>query len=199
MNGTYGPATWANVLYFLLGDVGTHTPGEVIQSVAAAAVQLYSTILASAFSSHWAINSTTVTYRDAADSIVRLRVADAFAGTNGTGDQEAQVAYLINWATSDPRRGGKPRTYIPGVPDNAVADSARLTTGEVAAINSAIVTWLTAILTPGGSRLVAMQLVEMSFRNGGTWRDSAVTFPILGGVCNPVVATQRRRVDRLRA
>jgi len=38
----------------------------------------------------------------------------------------------------------------------------------------------------------------MSFRNGKTWRDTAASWPIYAGVANTVIATQRRRVNRLR-
>jgi hypothetical protein len=43
-----------------------------------------------------------------------------------------------------------------------------------------------------------MQLVELSFRNAGADRGAAIDYPIIGGTLNPVVATQRRRVNRLR-
>lgn len=192
--GTYGPTTWANVFYVVV-SAGTHTPGEVI----AAVVEWFQDFYADGFgldelSVNWAHSFTTVTYRDAADSIVRLKVADAQAGTNSSGDQDAQVAYLINWATGDPRRGGKPRTYVTGVPDNRLLDSARVGSGVLTAINARLVTWLASEL----AATIPMQLVEMSFRNGNADRAEAATYPIIGGTVNNVVATQRRRVNRLR-
>jgi hypothetical protein len=63
-----------------------------------------------------------------------------------------------------------------------------------AAINARLITWLEA----GPLLTIPLQLVEMSFRTEKADRAEAVTFPIIGGNINPVVATQRRRVDRLR-
>ena len=114
-------------------------------------------------------------------------------GTGGSG-QDAQVALLVNWQVGDGRRGGKPRNYIPGVLDSVVADSARLDSTFVSTVSASINTWLTTIAgeTPN------FALVDMSFRDAKAWRTNAVPFPIHGGNLNEVVATQRRRVDRLR-
>ena len=193
-SGSYGPTTWANVFWFLIGTT-THTPGVVIADVATAVHDFYATAIGLGFfNTSWHHQFTTVTYRDAADSLVRLRVADAQAGTEAANEQDAQVAYLINWATSDPRRGGKPRQYLSGVWDGAMQDPAQLTSSAQTTINATLLTWLAGL----PSRSTPMQLIEESFRNGNTFRDTATHFPILGGTINPVVATQRRRVDRLR-
>jgi len=194
VSGLYGPATWANVMYVDV-DAAGHTPGDVIANCVTYAHNLYlNGIQLARLSPRWSTQLTTVTYRDATDSIVRVRVADVQAGTASGGDQDAQVAYLLNWSTGDIRRGGKPRQYVPGVPDSAMADSARLDSSLVTAIDGHLITWL-----PSGLTLTTpMQLVEMSFTNGGADRAEAVSFPIIGASVNPVVATQRRRVDRLR-
>lgn len=194
MSGSYGPATWANVLYFLVGDT-THTPGEVIAEIAAQMHSFYHDGFGLGnFSSSWSTNYCTITYRDAEDSIVRLRVSDAMAGIGDASGQDAQVAYLVNWSTGDIRRGGKPRQYVCGVPDDRIADSARLSPGTVTGITGLLLTWLAAL--PGLT--IPLELVEMSFRDGNAWRTAAAHYPIIGVSLNPVVATQRRRVNRLR-
>jgi hypothetical protein len=194
VTGIYGPTTWANVFYVLIGTTA-HTPGAVIADIVGWFNNFYDTAFNLArLSPRWTHQYTTVTYRDAEDSIVRLRVADAQTGTASGGDQDAQVAYLVNWASSDPRRGGKPRQYLPGVPDSAMLDSARLDSSLVAIVNAGLVSWLTT----GPTQPTPMQLVELSFQNGGVDRVDAVHYPIIGGTLNNVVATQRRRVNRLR-
>lgn len=196
--GLYGPSNWTNVFYLdATGAAGT--PGAVIADAALYISKFYSVGFTLArLEDHWSTTWVTVTYRDASDSIVRLRVADAMAGTGTTGDQGAQVSYLVNWGTGDPRKGGKPRQYVCGVPDQALADSAFLSSSLVSAVNTNLITWLESGPAHSYGGTTALQLVEMSFRNGNTWRDTAATYPIIGGTLNPVVATQRRRVDRLR-
>lgn len=187
-----------NVFYCIVTP-GGNTPGQVIADVAAWFKSFYvDAINPVRLPSSWSLDYTTVTYRDAEDSTVRVRVADAVAGDDEGTDQDAQVAYLINWATSDPRRGGKPRQYVCGVIDEVMADSAFISTAVQTSMSSDINTWLESALAGFGPNDTPMQLVEMSFTNGKAFRDAAVTFPIIGGTLNPVVATQRRRVDRRR-
>lgn len=194
VTGEQGPATWANVFYVVV-DAGAHTPGEVAAQIVTWFHDFYAVVFASgSFVSSFVVTHVTVTYRDAEDSIVRLRIADAFAGTGGSDQEAAQVAYLVNWATGDIRRGGKPRQYVPGVVEGALADSARLTTSIQTAINGRLITWL----EDGPTLTIPLQLVEMSFRTANADRAEAVHFPIIGGSLNPVVGTQRRRVGRLR-
>lgn len=192
--GRNGPSTWANVFYVAV-DAGAATPGAVAAQIVGWFNDFYDVVFGlGSLSSAWTHDFTTITYRDAEDSIVRLRVADAQAGTGGTDLEAAQVAYLVNWATGDIRRGGKPRQYVPGVVEGALLDSARLTTSLQTAINGRLITWL----EDGPDLTIPLQLVEMSFRNGNADRAAAAHFPIIGGTLNPVVGTQRRRVNRLR-
>ena len=193
-HGFLGPASWANVFYFDVTPGGA-TPGAVISEVATAVADLYGTAFGmGSFPTAWSTTWITVTYRDAADSTVRLRVADAQAGAHTSGYQDAQVCYLINWGTGDPRKGGKPRTYVPGVRDDVMADSAFLDATFAGAVNTNLVAWLEGL----PDLTIPIQLVEMSFRNSNAWRTDAQSYPIIGAGLNPVVATQRRRVDRLR-
>jgi hypothetical protein len=198
VSGFVQASTWTNVYYFDIGDVGSHTPGEVISTLAETVHELYNTALKTYLSNLWSVAYSTISYRDATDSLIRLRVADAIVGSQDPGPEAAQVAMLIDWATGDPRRGGKPRQYIAGLAETALVDDARLTSTVIHDYNVALLAWLESLPTPAGGRLVPLQLVEMSFRNAKTWRDNAHSYPIIGVSINPVVATQRRRVNRLR-
>jgi len=121
-------------------------------------------------------------------------VADPITGTETAAVESGQVAFLINWQTGDPRKGGKPRTYVSGVLDEETADPARVSSGTLAALNSGLATWLTDI----AGRTIPTLLVEMSFVNACAYRLTPVTRAIFGGTVSPIVATQRRRVNRLR-
>lgn len=195
--GTFGPATWANVFYV---DMTPSDPGEafVAMDLAKGAIKNLMTAFLDSLSTNWQVTRYRVTYRGTSSDTYTTTIADAATGTAGAGYQDAQVAYLINWASGDPRKGGKPRQYIVGVPDSAVADSARIDPTQVTEISADINEWLATFpLTSGSAHCVG--LVEMSFRNGNAWRTDAAPRPIVAGSLNPVVATQRRRVDRLRS
>lgn len=196
--GVNGPTTWANVFYFGASPTVSTHPVDVCNVGAIAIGHLYTDVFASFLHPDWSVTKTNVVFRDAEDSLVRYTVADAIPGTGSSDDEAAQVSYLLNWQCGDPRKGGKPRNYISGVRSDGMLDSARLQPSELATMNSAIQTWLVDQLTYSSGDQTGVELVDMSFRNGNAWRDEALTLPIFSGFVSNVVATQRRRVDRLR-
>ena len=198
-NGTYGPTSWVNIMYFLVTPVGTPTLLEVAQDVGWAMEELYNKLGYAHFSANWTHSITKVLYRDSDTDFTRVvRVADA-VGTDSSGDQDAQVSYLLNWAAGDVRRGGKPRTYVTGVPMDACADSAKLTSTFLGAMNSGLVDWFTELAAGGAPSGTELNPVEMSFINAKADRTVPQPYLITSGNVNQVVATQRRRIDRLRS
>lgn len=196
--GTYGPTLWNNVWFF-----SPITPGTLIADtfnlVKDRLHAFYNDCWRPNLSVHWTVSEYKIAYRDAEDSIVRFTLADALAGGIGAGqDQDAQVAALVNLSTGDPRKGGKARKYIPGLVTAAMADPARLDPAFVTARNTAMATWLAANLTASSGGATGLLTLELSFRNAKTWRAAAVPFEVHAATCNPIVATQRDRVDRLR-
>lgn len=198
--GFYGPATWANVLYFDINPAGPPVPTDVFILVQDVLHQLYAVQLAPHLVPDWRVTSYKIGYRDSPTSMSRVTVADAIAGSATSGaEQTAQVCYLINWVSGDPRKGGKPRTYLPGVEDSALLNSAQLNPTSQANLTTAIEAWLAYLATDSHGTATGISFVEMSFFDGKAPRSpDAVSFPILSGYCNSVVATQRRRADRLR-
>jgi hypothetical protein len=76
-------------------------------------------------------------------------------------------------------------------------DPAFLKSSYLSTINAGIVTWLSGFPYTVGTAHVD-GLVEMSFTTAKAPEIPGFPRPVVGGSINPVVATQRRRVDRLR-
>lgn len=197
--GQNGPCSWANVFYFLIGTLNGATPGDVLAMVADAVHDFYNDVWSGNWSSTCSLQETRLAYRDAEDSLVRITVADVVVGTNESDYDLGQTAYLVNWSTSDIRKGGKPRSYISGVHDASMADAAHLVGSFKSGVTTLLNTWLTGLPERTDSGIGGLQLEDMSFRNANAWRDVPVGFPIIGVSLNSVIATQRRRVNRLRA
>jgi hypothetical protein len=198
VKGSYGPTTWVNVLYFSIPGLVDVDVLLAADDVGSAAIDLYNKLGYAHFSSGWKVSSAKVLIRDSGGSAFRsVTIADA-PGTDSSGDQDAQVAYLINWYAGDVRRGGKPRQYICGVPMDACADSATLTSTFLGAMNSGLSDWFTELGDGSLPHSNVLELVEMSFIDAKAYRTTPVAYPITSGQVNPVVATQRRRIDRLR-
>lgn len=196
--GVLTPCTWENVFHFFPGTWDPANLNDVVQLVKSAVYDLYHVAFSPAgFPASWRIKTFKVAFRDAEDSLYRATVADAFGGTGGA-TQDAQVAYLINWTTNDDRRGGKPRSYIAGVDDGDMANSAELTNDALVIRSAAIQSWIDGLGARSHGTASGLVFSEISYRNGKTWRDTAKSWPIRAGSLSPYVATQRRRIDRLR-
>lgn len=198
--GTNGPSTWAVIHWFQLASTGDATAAQLATLVGA-----IRDAFGTAFIHVGAISSTThltrvkAAYRTQDGTLLRRSelVADV-VGTGSSDSEAAQVAMLINWATGDPRRGGKPRSYIPGVVDEVMLDSARLLSANVVTATNQAIAYIAAVNALTSGPLTGVKFVEMSFRDLKTYRAAAVSYDIDSGSCSTEVATQRRRVDRLR-
>jgi hypothetical protein len=191
--------TWANIFYFTVpGGISGVTFADVVTLGGQLSSAYYTNLL------HTSMHSTDTQLRrwkikliDGTSTEYRASGADNGAGTSSGALEAAQVCYLIDWVTTDPRRGGKARTYLPGVLTSALADNANLSSAALAAINTEANNFHNAVnaLTITGQLL---HMVEMSFINNKAPRAHGVGYEILAGVASNVVGTQRRRVDRLR-
>jgi hypothetical protein len=200
VEGEYGPTKWANVYYMAVGTWDPAHLDDVITLLGSAIHDLYdSAIHLGNFDNGWHLSRTKIGFRDASDSMYKSTYVVDASGTWTGGGEDAQVCYLINWTTNDPRRGGKPRQYISGVIDASQRDVANLDGSFVSGVSGRIQTWLDGLHARSSGTASGVSLLEMSFVNGNAYRSTAHTWPIRAGSFNPVIATQRRRVDRLRS
>lgn len=198
--GTLGPADWAVVHWFQLASTGIGTIADLnnlVDQIGDAYAAAFVTVGGVSTNLHFTRVRASYRTQDGAGRLRTVTIADETGTGSGT-DAPAQCAYLIDWQSIDDRRGGKPRSYIPGVVLGSMADEARIDAATVASLSAGAVAYIAATFALSHGPLVAPKLVEMSFRTGNADRVAAVTFDILSGVCSGVVATQRRRVDRLR-
>lgn len=131
------------------------------------------------------------------DKMRSVRVADEVGGSGGAAEA-GQVCYLIDWNSADGRRGGKPRSYIPGVTNASMADQAVLNASDQANMTTHANAYHNAVNAITSSPWSTIHLVDASFVNGGAYRLTPHAYEIFGGFCSNAVGTQRRRVNRRR-
>lgn len=119
--------------------------------------------------------------------IISAEVTDPVPGNDGgsgTG-QPPQVAYLVRKLSDLGGRTNMGRAYLPGVDNNRISASGALVTTEIDNINDEFAAFPAAI---GG----ATDLAEPVIFHVSSSDPTVIT----SFVCEPVVATQRRRVNR---
>jgi hypothetical protein len=196
--GTLGPATWVVVHWakalvggpVTAGDLDTLNDDVQGHFNARFTPNLSSDLHYTTLSTHLYLSDGSI-YR-------RVTIVDAIGGV-AQESEPAQVAFLIDWDTADARRGGKPRSYIPGVPEGSMGDSANVTPAARVAMSDAANGYRNDLNATVAGVLSIVEFVDMSFVLAKAWRaPKALGIPIFAGHCSNVVATQRRRVDRLR-
>jgi hypothetical protein len=108
----------------------------------------------------------------------------------------AQVATLIDWTCRDGRRGGKARSYIPGVPMANLADNAHFESDARDAMDLGARTYLADVVAAEAGPLRVTYMAQMSFVDGHAYRTVPTAFPVVGAYVRSVPATQRRRIER---
>jgi hypothetical protein len=113
-------------------------------------------------------------------------------------------AVVISWRVHRIWRGGKPRTYLPGLEDSAVDDGRRIDADKVTSIQSNARAYLTAVNAVGHGALSIESMTALRrFAAGGSeahpkvYLDPPEHVDIVGAICRSVIGSQRRRLHRL--
>jgi hypothetical protein len=130
-----------------------------------------------------------------------LEVFDSTAqsGTNATASFPPSVAITASWSSGATWRGGKPRTYLPGVPESAVVSpgAAQLTTNAITSYEnawSAFMNTMNGVLGGG----IAFQLGFPSYYHNFQFRTPPLFFPFFGVKVHGRLDSQRRRTGKER-
>ena len=116
------------------------------------------------------------------------------SGGVGAASSPGQVCALINWSIAASYRGGHPRTYLPGIPEEAIIEDRYLGGGYRAAYTGDANDWLNGINILSHGTITGVELGTVAF-----FRDLAALAPprfepYQIGAAARTIATQRRRV-----
>lgn len=152
-----------------------------------------SSSLAGVFSSAWTLQS--VTCRDlGGTSATATSTSAAYPGGVTGGSHPPQVAYCVSWNVAGTWRGGKPRTYVPGVPFTATSPAGSSTIDPTFAAN-ADTTW-TAMMSGITSTALSgstIQLGMVSYYHAHAVRPTPLFYQYTGVRIHERLDSQRRR------
>jgi len=117
-------------------------------------------------------------------------------GTAGTDLLSPGTAVLVNHSIARHYRGGHPRTYLCGVPDNSFDDTRSYTTSFKNAAESAAIAFHGDLEAISGisSGITSVEHGVVSFVNAGAWRTPPIFRRINTAHVDQRVDTQRRRL-----
>lgn len=115
------------------------------------------------------------------------------AQTGSTASDNAACP-VLSWVTNVYWRGGKPRTYLPGLMASFVLNNKQLTTAAQAAFQNTGNSFHTAVNALNAGVITQVQHGFVSFFSGGQERDPSSFFPISGCRVHLRIGTQRGRL-----
>jgi len=192
-SGIIGAGSWSNVMWLRVGLTG---------SVTEAAVVNLANDLFDAYVDHLLVHIPGGTELDLCK--VNLRTSGGFieafstreaAGGGGSGSNApAQVAPVIDWHISSHYRGGHPRSYLPGIAVDAVAQLDQVESALRATLASGALAYLEAVNGDTTAPFTTREVGTVRFFSAGTALAPPLFFPYTGAHCRQRLGTQRRRI-----
>lgn len=105
---------------------------------------------------------------------------------------------IISWNSGAYWRGGKPRTYLPGlaIEDIESGTMNRLHSTEITALVADATAFIVAVNGIADGAITGGQFCFVSFSSGGVELDPGVVHGITGAKVHPRIGTQRRRLGK---
>src|SRR5215471_15175617 len=107
---------------------------------------------------------------------------------------EISASQVISWTHSQYYKGGKPRTYVPGIGTTFTTDGKTLTAARVTAIAAAGNSFHTAVNALSSGTITQTQHGFCRFMSGGNPFPVGQFFPINGAKAHPRIGSQRGRL-----
>lgn len=193
VEGGLGPAAFTNI-YWLNCVEGSPPPNE--GSVHELTDDFIGTLFHTYSDLGTSVNVTTVRavyHRE--DGVFLESENDAAVSGGVSGDiADANSCVIISWSGRFHYRGGKPRTYLPGVPATAEDDSQHLNADYIASLASDANNFLSAVNALTTDSFTDVKLGTVRFASGGSWLDPPFFVAYNGAVVHPRIGTQRRRL-----
>jgi hypothetical protein len=191
-----GGSNWANV-FWATTIVGTPTTTQM-NSLASDLLGLWLTQFQSRLADDVTITLGKATYYGASGYVITGEHAVNDVGTFGSNSQVPdQAAGVVSWLVSTTWRGGKPRTYLPCIPNHSVlVDMAHMSSTLVSGLEGDGAAFLAAMNGYTTSPFTSMTLGCLRFFSAGVPLSPPVFLPYTGCTVHSRVATIRRRLGR---
>lgn len=195
IQGNNGSVNWANVFWCQLTTSGSISQAD-LDTWTANFAGAYNTNFVGMMPGDSAMVSAHAVLFTPGGGVLESQVAAAHTGTGGTAIGDDAACRVVSWLSTVYWRGGKPRTYLPGLTTNDTTDGKTLVGATITALKSGAAAFRTAVnaLTNGG--ITGTSLGFVSFRSGNAERATPLFFAFTGSTVHPRIGTQRRRLGR---
>ena len=186
----------ANIFWCQLSTSGTIAQAD-LDTWTAAFGAAYKTNLGARMGSGVTFKSVTSSLFTPGGGVLQSTAVLSGTGTEvGTNGIDAAACKIVSWQTTVYWRGGKPRTYLPGLVTADTATNYSLTATEVSNLKTAAAGFRAAINALTASTITGTVLGFVSFTTGNVARPVPLFFSFTGANVHPRFGQQKRRLGR---
>lgn len=196
MAGDIGGMPFANVFHVGTDEPGISTGAGVLDMITAFKNAVSSSNLITLLSNTLHVTQFQGVVQLTDDTAVEATLSASLAGTGSGATVTANDALVISWLSNAYWRGGKPRTYLPGLLTASVDTNHSLLDSSKAAFLANAVAFRTAVNAITTPAVDATQLGFVSYATGKAWRSTPLFFPYTGVTIHDRIGSQRRRLGR---
>lgn len=196
ISGLLNSNNWANIFHAQLTTGSTITAAD-LQTWLIAACASYKTRMTANIVPQVAFKAGAAVLYAPGGGQVSAAATMTGNGTHG-GAQETNNAgsVCISWQSSVYWRGGKPRTYIPGLATDQCANSTDLTPTAITNAQGGMAAFRTDVNALTAGTITGTTLGFISYRSGNVDRVPPIFYPVTGCTVHTRIATQRRRLGK---
>lgn len=141
-------------------------------------------------------NAKAVCYTPGGTALLSSVTMTGAGSSGGTAVADNSLCYVVSWNTNVYWRGGKPRTYLPGISTAGMSSNTTLAGATQTSVQTAAGNFRTDINALAPGTITGSSLGFVSFSSGNVPRSPAVFFPVSGAKVHGRAGTQRRRMGK---
>lgn len=192
VNGTFDTTRWTNVFWCqfetsapaLEGDVHAFTD-DFLSAIER--LYLHCHTLLSVIDAH-------CTFRNSDGVFIESTNGAEFNGTLTGDPADAQAAAVVSWIGRWHYRGGKPRTYVPGLANEVVVGTNKLDSGYIDTLTVDANHAFSNVNAIVEGVITDTDLGTVTFSSAGAWREVPFFRTYTSAVVHPRLGTQRGRL-----
>jgi len=195
ISGTSGNTNWANIFHCQLT-----TSSSISQSDSDAWLNTFQAQYKTSFAAYVSNSvafalAKSVIYTPGGSEIVSA-VTMTGNGSGGTIVQNNGSSAVLSWLSTVYWRGGKPRTYLPSLPNSFIQNADQLTPTAISNLKTQGAGFRTAVNAITQGTITGTSLGFVSFQTGGVQRTPAVFYAYTGCTVHTRLGSQRRRLGK---
>ena len=187
--GTSATENWANIFHAQLTTGSAITAADLTTWLASFAA-LYKSTFGTFISSEVNFLEALATCYTPGSTVVSAQSAMTGTGSGSTMVDNNATTMIFSW------RGGKPRTYLPGVPVSLCNDYVHLNATGLNDINVQGAAFIAGVNALTHASIATTTFGFISYSSGNVPRTPAVFFPITSAIAHSRLGTQRRRLGK---